>query len=183
MGSNEEKRLYERYEIDFPAQLTVDKEEGTQVLKDLHTDNISTGGAFINTDQPLPVGTNVNVTLVLPLDELKKIKAYKVNVNISGQVIRQQKNGVVIGFDKTYLITRSLTEEKENHSYPPSLTPRETQILDLISHGYTNRQICDDLCVRLGTVKAHIYNLYKKIGVSNRFQAILWNSKHISSTS
>ena len=52
------------------------------------------------------------------------------------------------------------------------LTMMETIILQDINRGLTNAQICEELNLKLPTVKTHIYNLYKKLGVNNRVQAI-----------
>lgn len=60
-----------------------------------------------------------------------------------------------------------------------SLTPREKQILRMIASGATNNDIGDKLFISLSTVKTHIYNIYKKINVSNRIQAVLWVSWNI----
>ena len=53
------------------------------------------------------------------------------------------------------------------------LTPRELEVLDLLREGIPNRAIADRLFVSLGTVKRHTHNIYGKLGVSNRTQAII----------
>lgn len=42
------------------------------------------------------------------------------------------------------------------------LTPREIEVINLISRGYTNKQIADKLCISLNTVQTHRKNLIKK---------------------
>jgi LuxR family transcriptional regulator of csgAB operon len=54
------------------------------------------------------------------------------------------------------------------------LTRREKQILRLTATGATNTEIAEQLNVSMHTVKTHIYNLFKKINVSNRIQAVNW---------
>jgi LuxR family maltose regulon positive regulatory protein len=51
-------------------------------------------------------------------------------------------------------------------------TAREREILCLIARGYTNDQIAAELVVALSTVKTHINNIYRKLGVSSRAQAV-----------
>ncbi len=51
---------------------------------------------------------------------------------------------------------------------PPSFTPRELQILDLLRAGRSNREIAHALGIDEGTVKAHIGRLLRKVGVNNR---------------
>lgn len=53
----------------------------------------------------------------------------------------------------------------------PSLTDREQQVLELISHGLTNREISDNLVISEATVQNHVHHIYEKLGVSNRVQA------------
>lgn len=52
------------------------------------------------------------------------------------------------------------------------LSERELEILQLLSDGLTNQEIADRLYIVLGTVKTHNYNIYSKLGVKNRTQAI-----------
>jgi DNA-binding NarL/FixJ family response regulator len=53
----------------------------------------------------------------------------------------------------------------------PALTQRELEIVSLAAHGYTNAQIAQRLWVTRWTVKYHLANAYKKLGVTNRTQA------------
>lgn len=52
------------------------------------------------------------------------------------------------------------------------LTSREEEVLALIAAGYTNKQIAGELVISLGTVKRHISNIYRKLGVRRRTQAV-----------
>jgi len=51
------------------------------------------------------------------------------------------------------------------------LTQKETEILQLISEGKSNKEIASSLFVELSTVKTHINKIYSKIGASNRKEA------------
>lgn len=53
------------------------------------------------------------------------------------------------------------------------LTMMETVILGSIGKGKSNAEICEELNLKLSTVKSHIYSLYRKLGVKNRMQATL----------
>lgn len=55
-----------------------------------------------------------------------------------------------------------------------ALSPREMEVLDLTSQGQSNADIARTLFLSQHTVKTHLYNLYKKIGVVNRTQAVHW---------
>ncbi len=52
------------------------------------------------------------------------------------------------------------------------LSARELEVLELISGGLTNREIASRLFISLNTVKAHTRNIYGKLGVHNRTQAV-----------
>jgi LuxR family transcriptional regulator, maltose regulon positive regulatory protein len=51
------------------------------------------------------------------------------------------------------------------------LTTREREVLELIRHGYSNKEISRRLKLEIPTVKMHVARLYKKLGVNNRNQA------------
>jgi LuxR family maltose regulon positive regulatory protein len=53
------------------------------------------------------------------------------------------------------------------------LTPRELEIMRLISEGYSNPEISRELVVSLNTIKKHTSNIYGKLGVRSRTQAIV----------
>jgi DNA-binding CsgD family transcriptional regulator len=59
------------------------------------------------------------------------------------------------------------------------LSPREQQILLKLAAGVSNQEIADALAISPHTVKTHAYNIYKKIGVTNRLQAGLWSKHHL----
>jgi LuxR family maltose regulon positive regulatory protein len=53
-----------------------------------------------------------------------------------------------------------------------SLSERELEVLRLVSRGLSNRQIAEALFVTLGTVKKHLNNIFGKLQVTNRTQAV-----------
>ena len=63
---------------------------------------------------------------------------------------------------------------------PPSvdLTPREAEVLTLIARGKSNTEIAEELFVSAATVKTHINNLFGKIGVRDRAQAVRYALRH-----
>lgn len=99
------KRKLERFPLELPARLFVNCEEEATDCLDVTTSDICAGGAFFYTDTPLPVGTEMFVDLVLPLDELKKIKGKRANIKVKGAVVRTGEGGMAISFDKKYHIS------------------------------------------------------------------------------
>ena len=52
------------------------------------------------------------------------------------------------------------------------LSKRELEILSLMAQGLSNQEIAQQIFISTQTVKVHIRNIYGKLGVSNRLQAI-----------
>lgn len=59
-----------------------------------------------------------------------------------------------------------------------ALTPSQLNILIEIGKGKLNKQIAYDLDISEATVKAHITNIFRKLGINNRTQAVLFIKEH-----
>jgi DNA-binding NarL/FixJ family response regulator len=55
----------------------------------------------------------------------------------------------------------------------PELTDREREILHLIAQGHSNAEIADQLLLSLKTVRNHVSNIYSKLQVADRTQAVI----------
>ena len=53
-----------------------------------------------------------------------------------------------------------------------NISKRETEVLELLAEGLSNQEIADKLFVSLNTIKTHSSNLYSKLDVKRRIQAI-----------
>ncbi len=62
-------------------------------------------------------------------------------------------------------------QKKETLTDNP-LSPRETEILQLLSKGYLYKEIAVKLGITTGTVRQHIHKIYEKLHVQNRTEAI-----------
>jgi Tfp pilus assembly protein PilZ len=69
------------------------------------TRDICAGGAFIQTDHPLSVGTDIKMNLILPLDNLPKLGNRRSRIDVSGSVVRRESQGMAVCFDKRYQIS------------------------------------------------------------------------------
>lgn len=66
-----------------------------------------------------------------------------------------------------------LSGKKRDEGYE-GLSQRELDVIKLMARGYNNRQIADILFISEHTVKVHIRNIFRKIGVNDRTNAVLW---------
>ena len=54
-----------------------------------------------------------------------------------------------------------------------SLSARQRQLLDLLIEGKSNKEIADELSIEAGTVKQHLFVLFRKLGVNSRAKAVI----------
>ena len=57
------------------------------------------------------------------------------------------------------------------------LSPRENEILQLLSNGYNSREIADKLFISEFTVQTHRKNMLRKMGFRNFYQMLCWAIK------
>ncbi len=83
-------------------------------------------------------------------------------------VLRQASSGAV------YHVSSAPRAPQPAKTVPsgPELTPRETTILAAVAGGLTTKAISKDLWLSEHTVKFHLTNIYRKLGVSNRSGAV-----------
>jgi len=72
---------------------------------------------------------------------------------------------VYINRNENFVLDTSLVSQLE-------LSKRELEILSLLSQGHSNQEIATKLFVSLSTVKTHIQNLFEKLDVKRRIQAV-----------
>ena len=316
------RRGAERFEMALPASLSVDDPESPKKLIELLTRDICSGGAFLQTGSPLPSGTEVDMSLSIPLDTIPGMNGKRSRIRAMGRVVRAQDQGMAVRFDLAYqlmpvmpnvvayvagqsrlqseLLAHFLEHElgirtgfgsidqlapdflpEPNTTYitivdypnirslmpltelesrvdfkgaqtllalfnaDPStelgikalrhgmrgvffndsgmenfaqgisalatgelwfpkdilaeherlaareaeaeapgqeqgpLTRKEKEILAVVAHGATNKEIADKLFISVHTVKTHLYRIFKKIGASNRLQATLWATRNL----
>jgi two-component system, NarL family, nitrate/nitrite response regulator NarL len=78
----------------------------------------------------------------------------------------------VLCFEKDLL--ESVLEQKR-----VALTPRQGQIVSLVSQGLKNKEIAFSLGITEGTVKVYLYKLFKKLGVNDRLDMALYGRRSL----
>jgi DNA-binding NarL/FixJ family response regulator len=92
------------------------------------------------------------------------------------EAIRTVANGEAL---LTPEATKRLVADFAKQSHAPArdamnwLTTREREVLVLIAHGLTNREIANSLNLSLETIKTHVKRIFTKIGVHDRAQAVI----------
>jgi len=66
------------------------------------------------------------------------------------------------------------TQIDEKANFEETLSARETEVLQFLAQGYSNAQIAERLSISEGTVKNHITNIYDKLGLHTRAEAVAW---------
>jgi DNA-binding NarL/FixJ family response regulator len=67
---------------------------------------------------------------------------------------------------------RTVKETKASMPPAAALTPRQYQILQLVTDGYTSREIAKQLKISMQTVEVHRFNLMRRLNVRNVAQLI-----------
>ena len=79
------------------------------------------------------------------------------------------------------MLFRSVISYFQGLSKPPdnsaseveNLSPREREILDLLTQGFSDKEIADRIGVKHGTVRWHLQHVYEKLHVRSRTEAAL----------
>jgi hypothetical protein len=95
-----ERRKSERFDIHLQAYVSVSHHAVSDAPLPLTTKDVSTNGAYFKTPSPLPVGTKVEVDLIMKVGDERSAGARPAWVKASGAVYRVDAEGMAIGFDK-----------------------------------------------------------------------------------
>jgi DNA-binding CsgD family transcriptional regulator len=143
------------------------------------------GQPFCGTHCPIPK----TVSLHPPVSDfdlvVKRAHGDPVLVNIGACYTPQQQAGQVSVFfslrrvNPQRLLQRLAAEpgetrDKESMKNRSNLTPRETEVLGLATRGMKTKQIAGGLFVSTQTVRTHFKNIYQKIGVHSRTEAVVF---------
>jgi DNA-binding NarL/FixJ family response regulator len=93
------------------------------------------------------------------------------NAIISRDVRPAHLGVLLVAVAEGYIVQRPTSGSAASADVASSLTPRELEILRLAARGFTNRRIAARLWVTEQTVKFHLSNTYRKLGVTNRTEA------------
>jgi DNA-binding NarL/FixJ family response regulator len=113
-----------------------------------------------------------------------------VEIGVEGYVLKDSESSVLkkaiykvhsgeeyIDFTMVPLLNEKIAQEKEKVE-DEKLTRREIEVLKLLAEGLFNKEIAYKLSISEKTVKNHVSNIFKKIGVFDRTQAAVYAIKN-----
>ena len=70
----------------------------------------------------------------------------------------------------TLIKTETIANKPSSENQLDKLSAKQKQVFDLIVIGKSNKEIMDELCIELSTLKTHINRIYKILGITSRRQ-------------
>lgn len=89
----------------------------------------------------------------------------------AGHVIKDAESGELLAAIRAVHRGRTFVQvgaEPAAAPAAPALSPRERQVLELLAHGHTNREVADRLALSVKTVETHRARLSEKLGLHSR---------------
>lgn len=128
-------------------------------------------------------GTNCPVVLIADaIDENETIEALRIGVNgivltempppLLAECLRQVAAGKqwIEKIAVSRALEMMLRRQEAERTASESLTPREIELVRLVSDGLKNREIAQKLAIQEGTVKVYLNTIYKKLAVNGRVE-------------
>ena len=70
------------------------------------------------------------------------------------------------------MVVRSFQQDSSERLQVDSLSPRETEVLDLVAKGYANKEVASQLNISYSTVRIHLAHAFEKLHVRCRAEAV-----------
>lgn len=112
--------------------------------------------------------TSAPVTAQLRLSLEDAALEAEVRLALAGQAAFELLGPADVADPGRPLLVLSEAQRREN-----PLTPRETEVLEAVADGFSNREIADVLGMSENTVKFHLSSIYEKLDADNRTDAVL----------
>lgn len=124
------------------------------------------------------------ITLVLTAHDRDVYLSGMMEAGVAGYLDKKLRDGELIAaihraargeflFDKRQLERARRWREDVSRKWE-SLSKREREVLQMLTEGTKNKMIAEALGITVKTVQKHLENIYQKLGVSSRAEAIHW---------
>jgi DNA-binding NarL/FixJ family response regulator len=145
--------------------------------------------ATITVNSILDLYPQVKIIMLTAYDDEVYVRNL-VGLGVSGYVLKEEAPETLIRAIRVALegdtwfsrrIINILARSSTEHSEPEDedhLTEREREVLFLLAKGYANNQIAETLSVAEGTIKNHVVNIYQKLDLHSRAEAVAWAWEH-----
>ena len=98
-----------------------------------------------------------------------------VDIGVNGYLLKDSESGEdYIQPSLIPVLNSKMLDRDSDSSKIESLTRRELEVLKMLSYGTYNKEIAEHLNISERTVKNHVSNIFKKIGVTDRTQAAVF---------
>jgi DNA-binding NarL/FixJ family response regulator len=87
-------------------------------------------------------------------------------------IAEAHRGGAPMSSEIARKVIAAFHEPKPAPAATKTLAPREREILELVANGYANKEIADKLSITLSTVCWYLHEIYKKLHVQSRVQAV-----------
>ena len=98
-----ERRILERFDLRLRTRISKNENPNQEVIE-LVTRDISSAGLFLETDHSLPVGTEFEIEVLLPLVKKSGGNVATTSIKVNGSTIRSDDKGMAVCFDEDYKI-------------------------------------------------------------------------------
>lgn len=118
------------------------------------------------------------VLILSAYDDLVPVRAL-LRAGVSGYVLKDEAIETLVQAIKTVVgggiwFSQAVARRLAQRRNAPEFTDRELDVLNVLALGASNEHIAGKLAVTERTVRFHLKNIYRKIGVSTRGEAIAW---------
>jgi len=151
------------------------------VLMDLNLPDFSGAEVTANLKSQLP---DISVVILTVYNDAEHIfKALRAGacgyllkqataVEILEAIAEAHRGGAPMTSEIARKVIAAFHEPKPTPTATETLAPREREILELVANGYANKEIADKLTITLSTVCWYLHEIYKKLHVQSRVQAV-----------
>ena len=191
--------LKQLLELDGDIQVIGEAGNGEECLNVI--DNLRPDVVLLDINMPLMNGLRMlevlrnsnnknQKVLILTIHNEVEYLMKAVDIGVEGYVLKDAESAILkkaiykvysgenyIDFTMVPLLNEKIAQEKEKVE-EDKLTRREIEVLKLLAEGLFNKEIAYKLSISEKTVKNHVSNIFKKIGVFDRTQAAVYAIKN-----